>query len=568
MVDCALFARMLKLIRIRNFAVVTEASIELGPGLNLLTGETGSGKSIFVEALSLLLGSRATSDVIRAGATVASVQGIFDIEGNTVALSLLATAGIDSSDGELILRREITEKGRSRAFANDIAVTTALLRELRPSLVDIHGQGDQQTLLDPSSHIELLDEFAELTSLRAEVGGAYRNWNDARIERDRLDQTVAERLQRADVLDFQISEIERAAISANEDEELERERQILANAERITEAATDAFNGLFEAKGSVLELLANVDRKLETLSRFDDRVEPCLEQLRTAKYALDDLAQYLRDYLQAIDYSADRLQAVDERLVELERLKRKYGGSLASVLGVLGELRSEAVRNDDSAARSEAISREVAVFSDAYLKKSRELSKKREKAARRLAAAVLTELGVLAMEETRFEVDLETADGSEESAFRTNGLDRVEFLVATNPGDDLRPLARIASGGETSRLMLSLKTVSAPPEIPRTLVFDEIDVGIGGRVAEAIGQRLASLSRTNQVLCVTHQAQIARFADVHFSARKETIDDRAVTTIERLDGKGQVEELARMIGGTIETARRHARELLRSRNSA
>ncbi len=564
-VDCALPESMLKLIRIRNFAVVIEASIELGPGLNLLTGETGSGKSIFVEAIALLLGARASSDVIRTGATSATVQGVFDVSGNTTALALLSNAGIEANDGELILRREISEKGRGRAFANDVVVTTALLRDLRPCLVDIHGQGDQQSLLDPGTHIELIDEFAELSSLRIEVEKRFRSWTDLRTEAENLKRTESERLQRADVLAFQISEIERADVKSGEDDELERERQMLVNAERIIDAANGAYIGLYDAEGSVLSNLAHVDRKLESLSRFDDRLVPYLDQLRSARYTLDDLAQYLRDYLQDIDFSADRLRIVDDRIQEIDRLKRKYGGSIQAIRETLDELIAENAGIVDSSERRESIVSEMAVSCDRFLEIAHELSARRKNAAARLSAAVLSELAELAMEETRFIVDLQAVSDADLDGFRATGVDQVEFLVATNPGDDLRPLARIASGGETSRLMLALKTVSAPPQIPRTLIFDEIDVGIGGRVAESIGQRLAKLSRANQVLCVTHQAQIARFADIHHSARKHTVDDRAVTIIELLDAKGQVEEIARMIGGTLETARRHARELLRKR---
>jgi DNA repair protein RecN (Recombination protein N) len=267
--------------------------------------------------------------------------------------------------------------------------------------------------------------------------------------------------------------------------------------------------------------------------------------------------------VEVIEFSADRLRLVDERLHDLDRLKRKYGGSLESVLAVLNELTTECATIDDSSNRREVIAALLEKVSAGFLEVAHELSLRRKEAAERLANAVLVELGELAMGETRFEIAIETADDSDRERFRADGLDRVEFLVATNPGDEPRSLGRIASGGETSRLMLALKTVSAPPLIPRTLVFDEIDVGIGGRVAEAIGLRLARLSTANQVLCVTHQAQIARFADVHHSARKAIVEDRAVTVIELLDTKGQVEELARMIGGTIETARRHAKELLR-----
>lgn len=554
---------MLKLIRITNFAVVTEASIELGPGLNLLTGETGSGKSIFVEALGLLLGSRASADVVRTGARAAVVQGVFDVEGNRSLVDRLVEAGIDVSEGDLILRREITDRGRSRAFANDVVVTTALLRDLRPFLVDIHGQGDQQTLLDPGSHVDLVDDFAEAGDLRHAVTERHRAWSAAMAEAQMLHRTEAERLQRADVLAFQIDELDRAAVTAGEDEALARERTLLANAERISEAAGEAYALLYDDAASIVSGLGQVERRIEQLGRLDDRFGPYAEQLRTAKYTLDDLAQYLRDYLQDIDFRPDRLQTVEERLHELDRLKRKYGGTIETVADAHRRMRAERDAMADTAERLESISSVAASLQAAYLEKAHELSRVRREAADRLADRVRGELTVLAMEDTVFVVHIGTAADADVEHFGPSGIDRVELLVATNPGDEPRPLARIASGGEVSRLMLALKTVSAPPAIPRTLVFDEIDVGIGGRVAETIGQRLAGLSAANQVLCVTHQAQIARFADVHYAARKETVDDRAVTLLERLDGKGQVEELARMIGGSVETAKRHARELLR-----
>jgi DNA repair protein RecN (Recombination protein N) len=372
-------------------------------------------------------------------------------------------------------------------------------------------------------------------------------------------------LRALDVLAFQVAEIERAGLVPGEDDQLERERGLLSNAEKLLQVSNEAYGLLYEAEPSVLSLLASVDRRIETLVRFDERFDAHREGIASAKYTLEDLAYFLRDYLQDLDFSPDRLKAIEDRLVEIDRLKRKYGETIPEVLSALDQMRERRDGLAASESRAATVSVELSEANELFLEKSLELSARRQAAARDLEFAVAGELGELAMEATRFAVNLEADPGG--ATRSASGIDRVEFLVATNPGEDLKPLARIASGGEVSRLMLALKTVSSPPEIPRTLVFDEVDVGIGGRVSEAIGVRLSNLSGANQVVCVTHQAQIARFADYHFSVRKELIGERAEARVVRLDRRGQVEELARMIGGAeiTETTRRHARELLRSR---
>jgi DNA repair protein RecN (Recombination protein N) len=556
---------MLKLLSITNFAVVTEATIELDEGLNLLTGETGSGKSIFVDALGLLLGARASAEIVRGGESTAFIEGIFSVDGNREIGRICADSGIDLADGELILRREVTAAGRSRSYANDRLATVALLREMRPYLLDIHGQGDQQTLLYPDSHADLLDEYGGLAERRATVAALHAEYADARRELAALQRSEAERLRSLDVLGFQVDEIERAKLAAGEDDQLERERSMLANAEKLAQLTAEAYGALYEEEGAVIPALGTIERRIEQLAGFDDRYAAYLEQLKTIKYSLEDLSFFLRDYLQDVDFSPERLAAVDERLLEIDRLKRKYGEKISDVLEALGEMRSELDRLATSEERATRLSASLAEKKQRYLEVARELSAARHDAARRLERDVMAELAELAMAETEFVVRIETSE--RDGALGPAGLDRVEFFVATNPGEEPRPLARIASGGEISRLMLALKTVSSPPEIPRTLVFDEVDVGIGGRVSEAIGQRLASLSRGNQVLCVTHQAQIARFANAHFTVRKEREGARARTRVVRLDRRGQVEELARMIGGAdiTETARRHARELLKAK---
>jgi DNA repair protein RecN (Recombination protein N) len=556
---------MLKLLNITNFAVVNEVTIEFGDGLNLLTGETGSGKSIVVDALGLLLGARASGDIIRTGASSAFIEAVFGIERNGEVVKRAIEAGIDVSDGELIIRREISDRARSRAFVNDRLATLALLKELRPFLVDIHGQGEQQTLLYPESHVELLDDFGGLGALRASVVECYADFSALRRELVSLHRSEAERLRSLDILEFQVAEIERAEVESGEDESLEFERGILVNAEKLVQLSAEGYGMLYEQEHAVLTLLGQVERRVEQLARYDTRFDQYSEVLKTAKYTLEDLAFFLRDYLQDADFSPERLKVVEDRLLELDRLKRKYGATLADVVAALADMRRRARELTSSEERAASINARLEQTKRAYLDVAHELSRARREAAGRLEAAVSLELAELAMAEAVFIVRIDSGGG--ENAFAPGGLDAVEFFVSTNPGEEPRPLAKIASGGETSRLMLALKTVSAPPEIPRTLVFDEVDVGIGGRVSDAVGQRLWGLSRGNQVLCVTHQPQIARFADMHFTVRKRLVGERVATEVLRLDRRGQVEELARMLGGAdiTETARRHARELLKSR---
>ena len=558
---------MLKLLSIANFAVVSEVTLEFSEGLNLLTGETGSGKSIVVDALALLGGGRASADIVRTGKASAFVEGAFQVEGNHELKKLLGEAGIDLPDGELIIRREISDKSRSRAFVNDRLATLNLLKAMRPFLVDIHGQGDQQSLLDPEAHIDLLDEFGGLLEKRSRVAVLYATLADVRQQLKALQRSEAERLRDLDILQFQVQEIERAALQEGEEEKLRNERSILANAEKLVQLSAEAYGTLYDDELAVLPALNHVERRIEALGRYDSRFQPYVEAIQNARYGLEDLAFFLRDYSQDIDFSAENLKSVEDRLAEIDRLQRKYGTTTAEVLrnlegmrGRLGQLESSEDLIRELNARSSAIKAE-------YLKAASQLSSQRRTTARKLEQRVHGELKELAMADTSFHVRLHRG-GDEEDSFRATGLDKVEFLVSTNVGEEPRPLARIASGGEISRLMLALKTVSSPPEIPRTLVFDEVDVGIGGRVAEAVGHRLSQLGRLNQVICVTHQAQIARFADVHFSVRKSVVGERTETEVTRLDDRGKVEELARMIGGAdiTDLTRRHARELLAQRS--
>lgn len=552
------FASMLKSLSICNLAVVSQLSVNFEDGLNLLTGETGSGKSIVVDALGVLLGARVSQEIIRSGETKAYVEGCMRVKGHRELYEKIEAAGIEIDGDEMILRREISAT-RSRAFINDQLTSVGFLRELRPYLVDIHGQNDQQTLLFPDSHIDLLDLFAGLEKERTRVSEAYRALKSLENELDELRRDEAERLRSLDILEFQASEIEHAGLQPGEDQRLQEERRLLANAERITGLSALCYELLYESETAVLTHLATLSRRIEDLADYDSRFAQYIETVQSARYGLEDLAFFLRNYVDNIEFSADRLKQVEERLVEIDRLKRKYGDSIEAILETAQKMRARLEQLQGYEQREEQLQGSIAAARATYTALASELSSRRREAARRLEKAVLEELAHLAMEQTQFMVSFHKDGGMSE-----RGIDRVEFFVSANLGEEPKPLAKIASGGEISRLMLALKTITAPTEYPRTIVFDEVDVGIGGRVAEAVGQRLKRLSSTNQVLCVTHQAQVARFADAHYSVGKRVRGERTEVVITKLDYEGRIEELARMIGGAeiTELTRSHARELL------
>lgn len=554
---------MLRSLSISNLAVVTKVQVEFGEGLNLLTGETGSGKSIIVDALGLLLGGRVSPELIRSGEQKAFVEGAFRASEHKELFELVETAGIEMDSYELVIRREISASGRSRAFINDQLTTVSFLRELRPFLVDIHGQGEQQSLLYPDSHIDLLDLFAGLEKDREVVRTAFREWQHLERELADLERDEAERLRALDILEFQSREIEKANLTQGEDLRLNDERRLLVNAEKLASMSAQCYDLLYENEIAALAQLATVARRIEDLAELDDRFTPYVEAVQTARYSLEDVAYFLRDYADNTYFSAERLKEVEDRLIEIDRLKRKYGTSIEEILDAAVSMRERLAQLYYSDAREQELTAAIAKASDAYFKVAEQLSKKRRAAAQKLESAVLAELQHLAMAQTQFCMKfIGTDDGRPRATEK--GIDMVEMMVSANVGEEMRSLVKIASGGEISRLMLALKTITAPTEYPRTIVFDEVDVGIGGRVAEAVGQRLKRLSKSNQVLCVTHQAQIARFADLHCSVEKRVIGERTEVLIEKLDRKGRIEELARMIGGAeiTDLTRRHANELL------
>lgn len=570
---------MLRLLNIVNFAVIDRLQVEFRPGLNVLSGETGSGKSIIIDALGLLLGERASSDFIRTGEERALVEGVFDVEGNLPLLESLAESGIDASEQEVLIRRELVANGRGRIFINNQVGNTGLLKMIQPHLIDIHGQGDQQSLLAPDVHLNLFDSFVGASKNRLRVSQAYDNLQKVAKELEQLRQSESERLQALDMIAFQISEIEQANIVENEDTELEAERDLLANAEKLAELSGDAYKNIYDDERSILSMLAVAQKRLNDLAEVDNRFSPYLEQMDTVKHILNDVAFYLGEYHGSIQASPQRLSEVEDRLVELNKLKRKYGGSLQAVLETCARLveRKEQLLNSDE--QSQWLESQLRQAIEEYEKESSALSRLRRKSAEKFDSAVNQELLDVSLGNAQFSARFDQRQNNplaqklqsligwnNENAFRRTGSEEIEFYFTANPGEEMKPLSGVASGGELSRLMLVLKTITSPSLFPKTLIFDEIDVGIGGRVADAVGMRLKRLAKTNQVLCVTHQLQIARHADAHFMVSKDIVGGRTTTKIAELDERGRIEELARMIGGSEVTAsaRKHAKELIKS----
>lgn len=537
---------MLRFLGVRHLAVIDHLEVEFEPGLNVLTGETGAGKSILVEAIDLLTGGRASADLVRTGEDLATIQAIFE-----------------RPDGrDVIVRREISAQGRGRAFIDDTLATTAALRELGGSLVDLHGQHEHQALVDPSEHLTLLDEFAGHEEALATLGARYDEWRTAAtgLERSRMDDR--EKRARIEMASFQLQEIDAVAPKASEDEALAAERSVLSNADRLGRLSAEAYASLYEGESAALASLAVVWKRLADLAALDPRFQPFLDQREDVKSRLEDLAYFLRSYAADLDASPDRLQAVEDRLASIERLERKYGPGLDEVLRRQQALRDELAElgaSEERAAALEARERETRA---AFLTEARSLSAKRRSTAVALGRALETDLASLAMPRCR--LDVRVADQPVEAAWTRTGIDVVEFFFSPNPGEDLRPLARIASGGELSRVMLALRMRAAPDETGRTLVFDEVDAGIGGAAADAVGARLQALGRRYQVLCITHLPQIAARAGSHFQIAKQVRGGRTLTTVSRLDDSGREQELGRMIAGAEVSAKvlASAREML------
>ncbi|MGA8215403.1 MAG: DNA repair protein RecN [Candidatus Sulfotelmatobacter sp.] len=567
---------MLVELRLENYAVIDNAAVEFASGLNLLTGETGAGKSILIDALALLLGEKASSEVIRSGAERSMVSAVFESEGASgdAIEKVLEHNGLDESeDGSLIVRREIAAGGKGRVFVNNQAATVAVLRQLAPHLATIHAQNESLLSFDAPARLGLLDGF-EGTQV-APVTAAFEAWKGIRERIHDLEQGEQDRLRLVDLWMFQRREIEEAKLQPGEDEHLETEKRVLANAEKIYSAAMQAFDLLYEGDGSTSSSMRAAQKQIEELVRYEPKFQEALAALETARISVEDVGATVRDYAGGIHASPEHLAEVEDRLALLDRLKRKYGPALEDVIAFGADVARKLleIENKDEILRE--LRAELAKAGTDYLRAARALSKSRQEAARKLEKLVEAEINDLAMKST-FRIEMTT--GEEEGNWAATGIDQVVYMIATNPGEPMRQLEHIASGGELSRVMLALKVSVEAGSHPtpgkkrpgsgtqRTMVFDEIDSGIGGRAAESVGKKLKALARANQVLCVTHLPQIATFADQHYVIEKKERNGRTRTTIRAVLGEERTEEVARMLSGAklTDTSRKHAEQMIKA----
>ncbi|HEY3205115.1 MAG TPA: DNA repair protein RecN [Thermoanaerobaculia bacterium] len=550
---------MLRRLTVKNLAIVEDLEIELSEGLTVITGETGAGKSILVDALSLISGGRGSSDLVRQGASRLLVVGEFEADG--AVRSLLAQAGLPPS-APLLLRRELSPDGRGRAFVEDEPASVRTLARIGECLISIYGQNSELELVDTGAPLEILDTFAKAETERRATEETAARWMEAREKREALEASRRERGQRLEMLEFQIREIELVSPLEQEEPELSAERGRLLHADKIRRAGETALSALSEDEASAADRLGEAARAFAELAAIDPREEPHREEAEELKRRIADLAAAARNAATSIEADSDRLTALETRLESIARLKRKYGGSVAQVLERLAAFRSERAELSNIEDVLESRMREEAVAKTSYLEAASALSGRRRAAAPRFSAAVERELGGLAMEKARFRVGLELVlEGSP----RASGLETASFLFTPNPGEAEKPLEKIASGGELARLQLAIRTAAAGRKRKaRTLVFDEVDAGIGGRVAEVVGKRLRDLAAGDQVLCVTHVPQIAALADRHFLAEKREVQGRTIASVRLLEGRERVAEIARMLAGeeVPETALKHARTLL------
>ena len=560
---------MLLELVVENYAVVERLRVHFHAGLNLLTGETGSGKSIVVDALGLLLGGRASADTIRTGESRARVAGIFDVREGVLehgaVLRLLELAGLETEDGELLIEREILGGGKSRAFVGSRPVSVALLKDLAPLLADIHGQHDQQLLFSADAQRDMLDAFAGHRELLDRAAGVYRQWRASAAELEELERSEQEKLRLLDLWLFQRQEIQSAALEADEDTALENERRVLQNVQRLQESAGTAYEAVYDSPESALSLTRIAVKRVDELCRIDSSLEALRENLKAADLSLQEAGYALRDYLSRLEANPVRLEEVETRLEAIDKLKRKYGKSIAEILTFLAEVGKQIAAVEHTGERMDQLRKEQKRLAEEFGKLAAELTGQRQAEARKLETRVEAELAQLAMERTVFRVSMAQAPWS------AHGADRVEFLVSPNLGEEPRALDKVASGGEISRIALALKTclsghpISRTPGVVRTLVFDEVDAGVGGSAAEGVGRRLKRLAADSQVLCVTHLPQIASFADHHYRVEKQETGGRTVAVIEELDREARTREVGRMLSGQKLTpeALKNAEQLIR-----
>ncbi|MCF6248890.1 MAG: DNA repair protein RecN [Desulfobacula sp.] len=563
---------MLSELAIKNFAIIDDLRISFENGFSVLTGETGAGKSMIISAVNLLLGSRASADLVRAGCDTAELEACFDLDENSHAWSVLNEQGMDAKDG-LIVRRLISSSGKSRVFINSRQSTLDLLKQVTANLAGISSQHAHQGLLKEENHLDILDDFAQTLELKDEVKTLFFKLMPLKKERKQLIDTLEEKKKEQDLISFQVEEIEAAAIQKNEDDILEKKRQVLQNAAQIFEAINGAVHEVYDKDGSVIERLSYISDTLAKAGMAHEHLESVCDRISSTLFDLQDIVGELRDASETIDLDPASLEAVDQRLDLISKLKRKYGPTLLSLFETYEHMQGQLAQTHTIEKQIKANEQQIETLLTSIIAKAIQLSVLRKKAGTQLSILAKEQLGALEMGNAQFDVsfsiqaaktaeDIATPDGEK---IGPAGIDKIRFLLSPNPGESLKPLVKIASGGELSRIVLALKAVLSKNQSLETLIFDEVDAGIGGATSEKVGQKLKQLSKTHQVICITHLAQIAKYGSNQFRILKQVINDRTCTRIVPLkDKQDRVDEIARMIGGAhiSQATRTHAKELL------
>lgn len=556
---------MLTELSIRNFAIIDRITLTFKEGLTVLSGETGAGKSIIIDAIQLLAGGRASVDFIRHGEDKAEIEGLFLIESNSHQIYLVGKQyGIEINDGEVVLQRVITTSGKSICRVNGKLVTLAILKEFGRTLIDIHSQHETQSLMEPENHIELLDLYNrdEIEQVKEEYTELFQRLETLKRRYKELNENEQEMAQRLDLLEFQLNELEKAELVPEEDILLEKERNQLVNYEKIYKGVHEAYNALYgEQKG--LEWLSVAQRSLEEINNYDDFIAKKSETLSTHYYMMEDLTYELSNFLETLEYDPDRLNEIEGRLSEISRLKKKYGTSVSEMIEYMGSIEEEIeqIKNKDS--HLQRLANEINELEEDAFVEAKQLHAMRKQAASNLIREVQEELKDLYLEKASFSVQFTPENVVENVPLHKNGFDQIRFLISTNLGEPLKEIAKVASGGELSRIMLVLKKLFAKHQGVTSVIFDEVDTGVSGRVAQAIAEKIFQISNDSQVLCITHLPQVAAMADTHLFIEKNEMENRTVTQVSELTETEQINELTRMMTGTkvTETAKEHAKEL-------
>lgn len=552
---------MLQELSIKDFAIIDEIQISFQPKMTVLTGETGAGKSIIIDALGLLAGGRGSTEFIRKGEKKAVIQGLFTLPREANTYNILEEYGIDSEDGQIILQRDLYRGGRNICRINGMMVNLATLRKVGETLIDIHGQNEHQELMKPENHIDLLDEYDKKTSqLRNQYQIVYQNYRKLKLSMEKKEADEKAWAQRLDMLNFQVKEIEEAGLKINEEDELVEEKNKLDNFQAIYDALELSYQILSGEKIDVVGNLGNAMNELSDVSDLSENLQEINTKISDAFYSLEDAARDISDELDSMEWNGERLNEIEERLELIHQLKRKYGDTIEDILHYHSRIEKELREMENAEQNSEKQERQLSEALEKVKELAIKLSKQRKKSAKKLEKMIHEQLSALYMDKAVFEVKF-----LNNSKLYSKGIDKVEFYIQTNPGEEMGPLAKIASGGELSRIMLALKTIFSQKMGVTSIIFDEVDTGVSGRVAQAIAEKISQISNNSQVLCITHLPQVAAIADNHYYISKSVNDGRTETSLKELDEKQKIREIARMLSGSeiTELTLKHAEELIK-----